>query len=148
MNITNLQLVRNHTAKIVENKLKMSYFRVEESPDAKTPICKSVGCIIGHATSLDAENVKDNFTNEYGIKFPQWSEDFLGIYADSALWTYLFGYQHLDIKDYHLYRMDYILAGNETPEQVHTFVCEHENGIIEYARYYDDGYFIPKGMKI
>ncbi len=45
--------------------------------------------------------------------------------------------------EHFVYRMSYIIAGNETPEQVRTFICEHENGMLEYARYYNDGYFIP-----
>ncbi len=142
MNITNLQLIRNHTAKVVGNKLRMSYFRVGESPDAETPICKSVGCILGHATVLDKENVTDNFTcSVSGINFSLWSEDFLEMNAGGELWVYLFGpNQHLDIKDYHLYRMDYIIAGNCTPNVIS--ISKFQYG------YYDDGYFIPKGVEI
>ncbi len=50
--------------------------------------------------------------------------------------------------EYFLYRMSYIIAGNETPTQVQEFICEHENGMLEYARYFNDGYLIPTDVCI
>ncbi len=144
MNIKNLKRIREHIAKVDGSMIKMECFRDDYGPDKETPICKSVGCILGHATILDKENVTDNFTSSIsGINFGSWSTDFLGIYTGSALWSYLFGYQNLDIKEYHLHRMDYILAGNKAPNIIKTAYYNYR-----YIRHYDDGYFITKGLEI
>ncbi len=136
----NLKRTREYIAEVDGYMLKMYYYR---EGTLYNPICNSIGCIIGHATALDAENVKKNFTNKYGIRFEPWSREFFGTGKKSKLWQYLFGHQHLDIKDYHLYRMDYILAGNKAPNTIRRAYYNYN-----YIRYYDDGYFITEGLEI
>ncbi len=136
----NLKRTRKHIAEVNGYMLNMEYYR----EGAKyNPICDSIGCIIGHATALDAENVRKNFTTKDGIKFGLWSREFFGIYVDSYLWTYLFGQEHPDIKDYHLYRMDYIIAGNKTPNIIDEVYYNYN-----YVIHYDDGYFSTKGLEL
>ncbi len=143
INKKNLKRTREHIAEVNGSMIKMNHYRYDALIN-HNPECKSVGCIIGHATALDAENVRKNFTDRYeGIKFTAWSKEFFGIGRGSALWTYLFSHEHLDIKDYHLYRMDYILAGNKAPTIIGEVYYNYN-----YILHYDDGYFIPKGWEI
>ncbi len=139
----NLKRTREHIAEVNGSMINMNYYRCDFF-DTYNPECKSIGCIIGHATALDAKNVMKNFTNKKGIEFSLWSIEFFGIGRKSKLWEYLFGNNNnQDIKEYHLYRMDYILADNEAPNIIEAFFYDYS-----YAKYYDDGYFIPKGMKL
>ncbi len=142
INKKNLKRTREHIAEVNGSMLNMDYYRHDALVD-RNPECKSIGCIIGHATILDAKNVMKNFTNKDRIKFTSWSKDFFGTARGSALWTYLFGYRNPDIKDYHLYRMDYILAGNKTPDIIYVAYYNYN-----YVNYYNDGYFIPIDMKL
>ncbi len=142
INKKNLKRTREHIAEVNGSMLNMEYYRYDALVN-RNPECNSIGCIIGHATTLDAKNVTDNFTNKYGIRFESWSRKFFGTGKDLYLWTYLFGNQHPNIKDYHLYRMDYILAGNKVTD---IKICY--SYVNDYYDYYDDGYFIPKGMEL
>ncbi len=141
INKKNLKRTREYMVEVNGSMINMGYYR-SDFFDTFNPECNSIGCIIGHATALDAENVIKNFTNKKGIKFAKWSEEFFGIGKDSALWRYLFSGNTEDIKEYHIYRMDYILAGNETPITKGLF-----HGY-SYTKYYDDGYLIPIDMKL
>ncbi len=138
----NLKRTRKHIAEVNGSMINMDNYRFDDS-GRYNPECGSIGCIVGHATVLDAKNVIKNFTNKKGIKFSLWSEEFFGIYRESYLWNYLFGYNNPDIKDYHLYRMDYIIAGNEAPNIRETVYYNYN-----YIRHYDDGYFITKGLEL
>ncbi len=142
INKRNLKRAREHIANVSASMLNMDNYRCNDS-DRYNPECKSIGCIIGHATTLDAKNVTDNFTNKKGIIFTSWSEEFFGICRTSYLWGYLFGSTNQDIKEYHLYRMDYILAGNKVTD---IKICY--SYVNDDYDYYDDGYFIPAGMKL
>ncbi len=137
----NLKRTREYIANVNGSMINMDYYRCNF--DNFNPECKSIGCIIGHATTLDAKNVIDNFIHHNGINFSLWSREFFGIDRKSKLWIYLFGHQHIDIKEYHLYRMDYILAGNKAPNIIDEVYYNYD-----YIRHYDDGYFIPIGMKL
>ncbi len=139
----NLGRTREHIANVSASMIKMESYR-DRPPTKEKPECDTVGCIVGHATILDAYNVIKNFTDRYGgIDFTSWSEEFFGIHRTSYLWNYLFGYRNLDIKDYHLHRMDYILAGNEAPNTIDQAYYNYS-----YILHYDDGYFITKGLEI
>ncbi len=138
INLKNLKRTREHIAEVNGSMIRMNHYR--EGP-YYNPKCDSIGCIIGHATILDAKNVKDNFTYYNGIDFTLWSKDFFGIDRNSYLWNYLFGQEHPGIKDYHLHRMDYILAGNKAPNIL-------DKVLYSYVLLYDDGYFITKGLEI
>ncbi len=158
INKKNLKRTREHIANVSGSMIRMENYR-DRPPTKENPKCNSIGCIIGHATILDAKNVRKNFTYElvdyelvdyelvdthqFRIEFTKWSEEFFGIGRKSHLWGYLFGQKNINIKDYHLYRMDYILSGNKAPNTIGLFYCEY--GFFEH---YDDGYFIPKGMKL
>ncbi len=142
INKRNLKRTRKHIADINGSMINMGYYRGDFFA-TYSPECKSIGCIIGHATILDAKNVTDNFTNKKGIIFTEWSEDFFGIGRTSKLWRYLFGSYNPAIKEYHIYRMDYILAGNKAPT-----IIDECHYAYSYFNHYDDGYFIPIGMKI
>ncbi len=143
INKKNLKRARKHIANVSASMIRMENYR-DRPPTKEKPECDTVGCIVGHATILDAYNVIKNFTNKYGgIDFTLWSKDFFGIDRKSYLWNYLFGQQHLNIKDYHLHRMDYILAGNKAPDIIYE-VDYYYDCILHY----DDGYFTPKGWEI
>jgi hypothetical protein len=54
-----------------------------------SPECNSLGCMVGHLTAIDAENVEDNYINDYGrINFGQWSKDYFEVKGFE--WYYLF----------------------------------------------------------
>jgi hypothetical protein len=57
--------------------------------DEQNPECDSVGCMVGHLTTIDAENVMENYLNGYGrINFGQWSTDYFEV--NHYEWDYLF----------------------------------------------------------
>jgi hypothetical protein len=57
--------------------------------DKNKPECDSVGCMVGHLTAIDAENVEENYLNRYrDIKFEQWSKDYFEL--EDYEWDYLF----------------------------------------------------------
>ncbi len=141
MNEKNLRRAIKHIKTIPEDKLDMSRYRYYPISDTK-PICKSVGCIIGQCTALDVDNINKYHTKPDGeIDFFSWSAEFFGLYTPCVfehkrIWEYLFGASQHNIKDYHIYRMEYILKNKRTP-------LSNYRG---QAHHYDDGYFCPKGM--
>ena len=52
------------------------------------PECDSVGCMVGHLTAIDVENVMDNYIDCYRINFYEWSMDYFEV--DLLQWKYLF----------------------------------------------------------
>jgi hypothetical protein len=53
------------------------------------PECDSIGCMVGHLTAIDAENVMENYLNRYGnINFLNWSRDYFEV--EGYEWDYLF----------------------------------------------------------
>lgn len=52
------------------------------------PECDSVGCMVGHLTAIDSENVMKNYTDT-DIDFKLWSKDYFGL--NKMKWHYLFG---------------------------------------------------------
>lgn len=89
MNKANLQRMVDHLCTISDNQFDMRGYRL--NGDKASPECNSVGCVIGHCTVLDSENVKQNYLNsDTGIiKFTDWSYDFTGLHG--YLWDFCFG---------------------------------------------------------
>jgi hypothetical protein len=57
--------------------------------DKNKPECDSIGCMVGHLTAMDAENVMENYLNRYGnIHFLNWSRDLFEV--EGYEWDYLF----------------------------------------------------------
>jgi hypothetical protein len=59
-----------------------------------TPECNSVGCMVGHLTAIDADNIGKNYIRSDGsIKFAQWSTYYFELevyewgYVFSAAWA-------------------------------------------------------------
>lgn len=88
MNKENLQRMASYVATIPQEQFNMSSFREREMLNP-IPYCNTVGCIIGHCTALDAENVKYNHMTNRGVLFKSWAIEFTGIW-DLNKFTYLF----------------------------------------------------------
>jgi hypothetical protein len=59
------------------------------SGDKSTPECDSVGCMVGHLTAIDSENVMKNYIMSDGsIHFLNWTMDYFEV--DGYEWDYLF----------------------------------------------------------
>jgi hypothetical protein len=56
---------------------------------ANNPVCDSVGCMVGHLTAIDAENVVVNYIG-YGsrIRFTDWALNYFDVNYEE--WVYLF----------------------------------------------------------
>lgn len=90
MNKKNLMRTYNLILKTDWRRIDMGYYRTED--DMKNPECGSVGCIIGHATSLDHANVLNHFIDREGkIDFLEWSKSFFEIdNIKRGVWSFLF----------------------------------------------------------
>lgn len=85
MNKENLLRMADYVETIPQEQFDMECYRYD---DKTLPECNSVGCIIGHCTILDADNLP-----RYGngtIDFFEWGEKFTGIGWRSVDWVYLF----------------------------------------------------------
>jgi hypothetical protein len=88
MNKENLQRMADYIRTVPREKFDMLEFRGGEGKKAE---CDSVGCVIGHCTVLDAENIKARFTDVDGeIRFAIWSEEFTGLSLHRSGWDWCF----------------------------------------------------------
>ncbi|WIC41275.1 hypothetical protein MA9V1_011 [Chryseobacterium phage MA9V-1] len=96
MNIKNLKRAQELLKTLKPEQFDMEDFRYTKPEEAfdkykKTAECNSVGCIIGHCTILDTENVMSNYITCKGvINFIEWSKYFFEIGFDDKTWHYLF----------------------------------------------------------
>ncbi|WNN12312.1 hypothetical protein MA9V2_063 [Chryseobacterium phage MA9V-2] len=95
MNIKNLKAAQELVSKLIPEQFDMIDFRERTmesfTKNFDTAECKTVGCIVGHCTILDKQNVMHNFITSTGvINFIEWSKDFFGIGFNSKTWHYLF----------------------------------------------------------
>ncbi len=89
----NLLKMADYIETIPQEQFNMGTFRFNDK--CVNPECNSVGCIIGHCTILDAENVINNFMKPSNIiNFQAWSEEFTGIKGNNT-WEYLFSSEWL-----------------------------------------------------
>lgn len=84
MNIENLKRAQEFISGIHPEKFCMYEFR--DDFKRKTPECDSVGCIIGHCTALDIDNVMKNhrFPTTLNIDFDGWGREFFDLDLDSV----------------------------------------------------------------
>jgi hypothetical protein len=73
---------------------KMFDMTIYRSVDESSPECNSLGCMVGHLTAIDADNIGKNYIRSDGsIKFAQWSRDYFELevyewgYVFSAAWA-------------------------------------------------------------
>jgi hypothetical protein len=82
MNRENLQRMADYIRTIPQEKFDMSIYR---SGQEETPECDSIGCVVGHCTILDSEELPMVFYSK-NIDFYTWSEQFTGlIKTDSSM---------------------------------------------------------------
>ena len=87
MNKENLQRMADYIRTIPQGKFDMQVWRNGQEEKAE---CDSVGCVIGHCTVLDAENIEKFIGFWDKIDFDTWSEFFTGIDTGSAKWYWCF----------------------------------------------------------
>lgn len=76
MNKENLLKMADFIEKVPQEMFDISKYR---RSNKSSPICNSIGCVIGHCTELDPEGVEE-FRDESGdIDFKEWSEHFTGL---------------------------------------------------------------------
>ena len=60
----------------ISTRFSMKNFRENTSCDL-SPVCRSTGCLVGHLTAIDADNVDVHFRyNDGSIRYEDWSEWF------------------------------------------------------------------------
>lgn len=88
MNRENLQRIADFIPTIPQESFDMSTYRwgFDQEPE-----CKSIGCVIGHCTILDKDNILANHIGVLGrLKFTEWSEEFTGLSHLSYKWDWCF----------------------------------------------------------
>ena len=92
INLDNLLKMADYIETVPQHRFDMKSYRYW---DESEPECSSVGCIIGHCTILDNEDLPRLWSGK--IDFNEWSEKFIGTKEYSA-WRYLFGgeWEHID----------------------------------------------------
>lgn len=74
-------------ANVPQEMFDMESYRQGQS---QTPECNSVGCVIGHTTAIDRENVIKNYTTKNGdIMFRAWSYYYFELTDEE--WSWCFG---------------------------------------------------------
>lgn len=87
MNKENLQRMIDHLRTLPQNSFCMGAYR--KNNEYSNTECNTIGCIIGHCTVLDSDNIKNNYLYDNGyVKFLDWSYDFTGL--DKYLWGFCF----------------------------------------------------------
>jgi len=74
MNRANLEKLIEFIPTIPDEQFDMRTFRDGGKP---TPVCNTVGCIVGHATQLDTPENISKYVSLNEIEFGKWSRDFL-----------------------------------------------------------------------
>ncbi|WNN12314.1 hypothetical protein MA9V2_065 [Chryseobacterium phage MA9V-2] len=118
INKENLKRAAEYIATIDHKVFSMAVYR---SDSVATTECKSVGCVVGHCTILDAENVRDNHTYNAtfagkSINWTAWTKEFFGVETYTVMWRYLFGALWADCKwtntpEHAVYRINKVLNG-------------------------------------
>lgn len=85
MNKENLQRMADFIKTIPQASFSMEVFRFGKN---NTPKCSSIGCVVGHCTVLDKENL--TFDENGDIEFLAWSEKFTGLSRSSNEWDWCF----------------------------------------------------------
>ena len=109
----------------ISKRFDMLYFRNDELDD-DSPICSSVGCLVGHLTAIDADNINQNFKDSKGcIRFNAWSEDFFDLLEDVDAgdddWYFMFDsawskFPETGTLQQGINRMKYMLKHGQTPK--------------------------------
>ena len=111
-NVTNLKRARDLIERTHPTKIKMSHFRMNRND--MRPKCGTTGCIVGLCTELDSKNIEANYYSNTGcINFSEWSSDFFGV--SPRQWIFLFDYRHVNDKQGHLNRLQYVIDHPEGP---------------------------------
>jgi hypothetical protein len=87
INLENLIRMADFIETVPQDKFDMSEFRNDNIQDMVEPKCNSVGCIVGHCTILDNEDLPRTYLGD--IDFWEWSEKFIGT-DNLMVWSYLF----------------------------------------------------------
>ena len=74
----------------INERFNMRYFR-DKGLNDDSPICNSVGCLVGHLTAIDADNIIINYKFGYSpLDFQNWSKDFFGVGVYEKGWDFMF----------------------------------------------------------
>ena len=93
MNRPNLQRMADYIRTVHTEKFNMySYREGNHSVEFLSPECNTVGCVIGHCTILDIDNLPKNKDGSGTILFASWSETFTGLDVMSTEWDWCFSY--------------------------------------------------------
>lgn len=122
LNLVELKRWRDYLANVPDELVELEYYRKGQK---KSPICDSVGCVVGHCTGLYQENELPR--DRYGlIDFNLFSFNLLGVVSTSEnVWKFLFdsewGYNYNPEtwgtqKSFALHRMDYVLKHGDAPD--------------------------------
>ncbi|WIC41419.1 hypothetical protein MA9V1_155 [Chryseobacterium phage MA9V-1] len=140
MNIANIQRAIDHLKTIQPEHFDMTAYR--DVRDQYEPQCNSVGCIVGHCTILDNDNIYANFIERNDtIMFTEWSCNFFGIGLLSKTWDYMFSCTWADAPktntiEHAIYRMERIIAGYKPGQIDEEFA--YETGYTELEPGYTD----------
>ena len=115
LNKENLQRAIDLVKTIPQEAFDMEYYRADIS-DMKEVECGTTGCIIGHCTKLDPDNVKYYLNKRGVIDFTSWSRDFFGLIPFGDRWSFMFDTDwsrspETNTPEHALMRMTYVLEG-------------------------------------
>lgn len=90
----NLLKIAEHIKTIPQDKFDMGNFRQFDFTNIETEF---VGDVISLSVILDKDNVINNFTDEYGIAFREWSRYYTGLEPFSDRWDWCFSWKWKNI---------------------------------------------------
>lgn len=94
MNKDNLKRMADYIITIPQKKFNMRFFR---RGNIKNIECNSVGCVIGHCTILDSENILINYRDIFNeIDFIGWSYKFTGLNRYEWHWCFASDWINID----------------------------------------------------
>lgn len=92
MNKENLQRMADYIRKIPQEMFSMDDYRKGQRV---LPECDSVGCVVGHCTILDADNIMRFIDSAGEIDFERWAKWFANI--NSACFSWCFSYKWVNV---------------------------------------------------
>jgi hypothetical protein len=120
--LKNLEKLREFVENIEPSMINMDTWRAESDIE-ESPVCSSVGCIIGHATGMMTEEEFNSILDSKDkIVFMNVSEMLFDInyYPNKSVWDFLFSTDWIeakgDQKENFLGRLDYVIKHGKTPE--------------------------------
>ena len=101
----------------ISTRFNIIYYR--DTIEDFSPICRTIGCLVGHLTAIDAEGFNKYAYADNNYCFKNWSEEFFNVYDKD--WCFMFSNAwgrspETNTLQQGINRMKYMLEHEQLPE--------------------------------